>query len=554
MRTKNILLGLVLLSAFLLRTWHLDANPPHLTADEAALGYNAYSILTTGKDEYGRLLPMVFESFGDFKPGLYVYLTVPFIAVFGLTEFAVRLPSAIFGAISVFLVYLLVGKLLKGNKEWGNIDLIAATIVALNPWHIYFSRGAWEANIALTFTLLAINAFLETTSSYKKWIVFFGAIGLSLLSYQGSKLSTLIPVGVLVYLYRDRLSHINTKHLFVGLLTLFVFSLPIAKSVFTGQAGRLEVFSVFSYRRPDAYLNTFLQQGSEHVGQVKYYLYHSETGNFIRGIMGRWFNHFSTRFLFFEGDWQNLRHSAPNTGVLTLADLPLLALGLFVFANNLKRKEIALFGLWLILAPLPAALSRDQVHAVRSLAMSIPLSVIIAFGLNFLIAKFGKRFVFVPAIMLIYGVSYLFFLDAYFVHLPTHNARYWYYGYRQVVESVLAKRSDLPVKVQQSYDQPYIYFLFYGAAKGLPEFQPASYQKEAILTRSGPDVGLVKKVGGITFDEINWQTDKKIQGILVGDRIKIPVEEVQASKSYDVLSLINYPTTNEVRFIVLEVK
>src|SRR3990170_6052123 len=98
---KKYSIILIVLIAAVLRLWKLDNIPPHLTPDEAALGYNAYSILKTGKDEYGEFLPIIFKSFGDYKPGLYVYLTVPFVAFFGLNEYTVRLPSAIFGIIAV---------------------------------------------------------------------------------------------------------------------------------------------------------------------------------------------------------------------------------------------------------------------------------------------------------------------------------------------------------------------------------------------------------------------------------------------------------------------
>ena len=99
-------LFIILALATALRFWNLGGNPPHLSPDEASLGYNAYSILKTGRDEYGELLPMVFKSFGDYKPGFYVYLTVPFVAVLGLNEWSVRLPSVIAGTVAVYLLYL----------------------------------------------------------------------------------------------------------------------------------------------------------------------------------------------------------------------------------------------------------------------------------------------------------------------------------------------------------------------------------------------------------------------------------------------------------------
>src|SRR3990167_9276367 len=133
----NKLLIIALFIASILRLWNLGNIPPSLTPDEASLGYNAYSILKTGRDEYGKFLPIIFKSFGDYKPGLYVYLSVPFIASLGLNEFAVRLPGAIAGVISVWLLYLIVGLLFPKNKSQA---IISAFIMAVNPWSIYFSR------------------------------------------------------------------------------------------------------------------------------------------------------------------------------------------------------------------------------------------------------------------------------------------------------------------------------------------------------------------------------------------------------------------------------
>jgi len=148
-RIIHILLFIILILAAFLRIYKLSTIPPHLTPDEAALGYNAYSILKTAKDEYGNFLPIIFKSFGDYKPGLYVYLTVPFVAIFGLNEFAVRLPSALAGVMAVWLVYLIAQILRKslkiGNKQslalcaW-KLEILTAAMLTVSPWHLHFSR------------------------------------------------------------------------------------------------------------------------------------------------------------------------------------------------------------------------------------------------------------------------------------------------------------------------------------------------------------------------------------------------------------------------------
>ncbi len=104
---KKFLLIIIILLGFLLRTFRLGNRPTGFTWDEAALGYNAYSLLKTARDEYGQLIPVVFKSFGDYKPGLYIYFTVPVVKFLSLNEFSTRLPSAIFGTLLLAVIFVL---------------------------------------------------------------------------------------------------------------------------------------------------------------------------------------------------------------------------------------------------------------------------------------------------------------------------------------------------------------------------------------------------------------------------------------------------------------
>jgi 4-amino-4-deoxy-L-arabinose transferase-like glycosyltransferase len=268
MKIKSIInhwpLITILVLAAILRFWHLGSNPPGLTPDEASLGYNAYSILKTGKDEYGKWFPVIFKSFGDYKPGLYVYLTVPSVAVLGLNEFAVRLPSALAGVFSVFLIYLIVNRLFP-NELIGNwkleIGTLAAFIAALNPWSIYFSRGAWEVNVALTLTLAGIYFFLKSFEKQRYLITSSLFFALTLVTYQGAKLSTGIVVLLLVAIYWKGIFKYKLSILLTSLGVGFIISLPIIISLFNGSTGRLTVFSVFSYPRPIEYIQNQLNEG-----------------------------------------------------------------------------------------------------------------------------------------------------------------------------------------------------------------------------------------------------------------------------------------------------
>ncbi len=552
LKIKNLdwILITILFVATILRLWNLGSVPPSLTSDEAALGYNAYSILKTGKDEYGKFLPIIFKSFGDYKPGLYVYLAVPFVAVSGLNEFAVRLPSAVFGIFSVLLIYLIVGRLF-GRK----IGLLSAFIASVTPWLIYFSRGAWEVNVSLALTLAGIYFFLRALDSSRFIVHSSLFFALTLIAYQGAKLSTGIVVLILLILYWKEMLKIDRKIVFSSLLLSFILVLPVIFSFFTGQTGRLNVFSVFSYPRSVEYIQSMLFEGGEKIGDVNYYFYHSESVNFVRGILGRYFNHFSGRFLFFEGDFANPRHSAPYQGMLLLTDLLLIVFGVFAFLKDKISKEKLFFILWLILAPLPAVLSRDQVHAVRSFNMVVPLIIILAFGLfefsRWLNSHVARWLVF-PILFTFYFLPFTYFLDAYFVHLPKHDSILWEYGYKQVVETVASIKDNYKnVKVQQSFAQPYIYFLFY------EKYDPVKYQAQAKLSDSGykGDVGYVTKLDNIEFAPIDWSVNRGESGTLfVADPVRIPPEDSKDPNLFNIIREIKYLNGRDTAFRIVEVK
>lgn len=541
----NWILILILLVATLLRLWKLDSVPPSLTSDEAALGYNAYSILKTGKDEYGKILPLIFKSFGDFKPGLYIYWTVPFVAIFGLTEFAIRLPSATAGVISVFILYLITLNLFKNKK----LALISSFVLAVTPWAIYLSRGAWEVNFTLTLTLFGIYFFLKSLENQKLILLSALSFALTFIAYQGAKLSTGLVLLILLILYGKNLFKFEKKYLFGGFVLGIIISLPIFLSLFSGQTGRLNIFSIFSYTRPKEYVQAILDQGNEKTGDLNYYLFHSEPLNLKRAILGRWFNHFSGRFLFFEGDWPNLRHTAPYQGILLISELITLSLGLFVLAKKGIKKEYLFVWLWLLLAPLPSALSRDEVHAVRSFNLVIPLVLIISFGW-LKILEGSKKWILI--FLAIFLVSFIYFLDAYFIHVSKHNSQYWQYGYKQIVKTITPIQNNYKsIQVQQSFNQPYIYFLFY------QKYDPAKYQKQANLVESEykGDVGYIEKLDNISFTQIDWAVERNNHGtLLVADPIKVSDNEIKDENLFKVIKEIKYLNGYETAFRIIEIK
>ena len=207
-KNNKLILVIIFFVSFFLRFYKVG-DYPSLLWDEAAIGYNAYSLIETGKDEYGQTLPIIFKSFGDYKPGLYIYLAIPFIKIFGLNTIATRLPSVLFGSLLPILIYFLIKEIKpKADKT----AIIAAIITTFNPYSIHFSRGAWETNI-LTFELvLASCLFFKYINQKINKYLFFSAIifGLTLFTYQAGKMISLF---LIIILFLTNLSIINFKTL-----------------------------------------------------------------------------------------------------------------------------------------------------------------------------------------------------------------------------------------------------------------------------------------------------------------------------------------------------
>lgn len=562
LNNKKILVAVAIVVAAFLRLYKLSIIPLHLSVDEAALGYNAYSILKTGKDEYGQFLPLIFKSFGDYKPGLYVYSAVPFIATLGLTEIAVRLPSAVAGILAVYLVYKIAEYFVKEEDQkslWRYFPIIAIFMAAINPWHVFFSRGAWEVNLSLTLTLAGIYFFQKARDKIENLYASAVFFSLTLLTYQGAKLSTLIVLAVLLFVYFKDIKEwmvAERKVVLKALLLGFLISFPVLLSLFQGKTGRLRVFSVFSYPRKEGYLKAFLDEGGEKVGSISYYLFHSESVNFLRGIIGRWFNHYSDRFLFFEGDWQDAMHNPPNQGMMIIAQILFITAGI---ASLIKRKgKIALFVfIWSLLGPLPAVLSRNQVHAVRAYNFLVPLVLMASAGCVFLIENvlrlkkvLIKKFLLV-SMGVVYMLSFFYFLDSYFVHLPKHTTEDLYWGYKQIVETVKPIQKNYEkITIEQSFDQPYIYFLFYGGAPG-QGYLPEDYQKQAELIDAGLDVGRVEHLDNICFCDIDWEV-KGYKRLLVVKGFHVPPQGLVDSGLMKVIKEIKYPDEN-LAFRILQI-
>ncbi len=492
MKTKHkttLLLIIITIISLILRLHSLNSYPP-LLWDEASLGYNAYSILTTGKDEHGAVLPIFFKSFGDYKPGLYVYLTIPFVYIFGLNTLSVRLPSALLGSLLPLVFYLLV-KRLTGNRK---LSLICALVLAFNPYNLHYSKGAWETNLLLFELCLASLLYY-----HNKYNLAAVILGLTIYSYQSGKIFSLI---LILVIFLSKLSSIkNNKPAVKALLQVFpasfmliflTFSIPaILGLIFSPQGDRLKVLSLFSYHRS---IQETAEIKKESFGPLDYNLFHSEAIYFLRNFILRYFNNFSPKFLIFEGDWQNPRHSAPYAGVILIPSFAFLIIGLFVRKTVKSTKAFIFFILLLLLSPIPASLTRDTIQATRSLPFSLPLVYFTSLGL-YQALKLCQKLLMLPRyfsfalVCIIYLFAFIYYQDLYYSHMIKKSPKDWLYGYQQAIEYIKHNRiPETKVYLTNFYGQPYIFYLFFN------KFPPTLYQQQSKLISTGPDVGQIYSI------------------------------------------------------------
>ena len=390
------LLVLIVFVAALLRLWDIGKVPASPNWDEAALGYNAYSIMQTGRDEYGDFLPITLRSFDDYKPAFYSYMVIPFIKIFGLQAVAVRLPSVLFGIAVVFITYFLVKELLSKNlknSDKKTIDktvlaLVAAFFVAISPWSIQFSRVAYEANVGAALNALSVLFFLK---SFKKpyFLLLAGAcMSLNLYVYQSEKIFTPLLLVILILIYYKKVLIIPKKYLLMALFIGVLLSFPLVRYTLQNPKSltRFEGLNPFSDKEEllNENANRMLvdTQKKDIIGIIvdnRRYVY-------VKKFLVNYLVHFNPNWLFITGDERIPRHQPPQMGHLYLWDLPFLVIGFyaFIFGNFTRRTKVFLLS-WMLLVPIPAALTWDVPHAVRTINFIPIVQIFIAFGfLSFL--------------------------------------------------------------------------------------------------------------------------------------------------------------------------
>jgi 4-amino-4-deoxy-L-arabinose transferase-like glycosyltransferase len=460
-----LLLFIVIIASFV-RFYQLGSAPAGIHADEAAFGYNAYSLLETGKDEYGKAFPIVLKSFGDYKGAIYSYLDVPFIKIFGLNAFAIRFPSALIGVLTVVLIHFFIKRLLRNDK----IALLSSFLFAIAPWHVIVSRVTEDVSIGFFFTLLGAYAILRLQGKFKiGWfLTSVVSLLLAILSSPITRIFAVIIPFLLIFFpieKKKRVLNIVLTLLFLFMGLIYTLKVPIARfnqiSIFSSPQTSLIMEEQV---REDQFTNTKITR-----------FFHNKVINYGRSMIANFGQYFTVNFLFLDGGYPQ-RERISSLGLLYLWQLPFLLIGLFYVFKKRDKEYLLLVAWWLVLL-IPAAMTYDEIPNVhRSLIVVPSIITIIAIGIYeiFKLFKSKKVFIIILGILTLVGVyEFLYFGHQYLVHQNKHQP--WYRGaaFNQLVPELSKYYPNYKkIVITKSVESPYIYILFLG------KYSPLKYQKE----------------------------------------------------------------------------
>ncbi|KKQ25769.1 MAG: Glycosyl transferase family 39 [Candidatus Woesebacteria bacterium GW2011_GWA1_37_8] len=544
---KRIILVFIL--ALFLRTIQISKAPIGFNPDEASFGYDAYTILKTGADQWGKKFPLVLESFGDYKAPLYSYLAIPFVWINGLNPTSVRLPNAILGSFAVLVFYFLIKEVFDYEERSGNswfradfkskkefVATLGAILFSISPWHIAMSRGAFEANLTTFFIPLSLFLFFKYLNSKKPNFLYLSSLGfgLNLFTYHSAKLVTgLVMAALALIFFKDVIR--DKKTLAKSVFIFLVFLLLTAYTFLQGAGARLADVSIYklslnqaSVERIRAY-NNGLPDAIARAFHNKYQVF-GKTGT------SNYLSYLSPQFLFVRGAGEKTYGMSDDRGVLYWFELPLLILFLRFLVKQKIGKSMGLFVFWFLVSPIPASLAIGPGFAANRAVVMLPsVYLFLAIGayelsklkVDFVKFKLDQKY-FILFYALLSTVFVVSFLENYFFVAPSKIAKDMLSGNLESLKYVAGY--DGQIVVSRKLSEPHIYVAF------VNKTNPKDYQlnsKNWNFKEKG--LGWVDqmgeyRLGNYLFKNIYYEEWKGKDVILIGKPEEFPENIIPIKK------------------------
>ncbi|MFA5025929.1 MAG: glycosyltransferase family 39 protein [Candidatus Shapirobacteria bacterium] len=445
----NKIFILIFLIAAIFRFWNLSSLPAGLNWDEISHGYNAYSLLKTGKDQWGSSWPIFnFRAYGDFPTAANLYFTIPSVALFGLNAFSIRLPAAIFGLLFVVFNYFLAKIIFKNEK----LALFNMFLVALSPWSLFPSRGVFQSNLSQLFCLAGLYYFYKSLLAPK--YAYYSAIlfGVSLYSYHNARIAVPLLIFYFTFYYWKQLK--NKTYLF-ALIIFLLFAVPNLFNLFSPEStARNRWVGIIN---PNS-INLINEERRLFTGPAIFNrVVNNKLVYFSNQLARNYFDLINPIPLFFQGS-SNYQFNPPRTGLLFIVLIPFFYFGLF---------RLRQFLIPLIITLLPAALTVGDFPSIRA-TIALPFYFLaISYGVSFI--KNKKLFY---LIIIIFSLEFIGYWAKYLQYSRDYSQN-WQYGYQEMVSKIKADYSQYQqIYVTKKYGEPHEFILFYWP------WDPTTYQND----------------------------------------------------------------------------
>ncbi|MBU2577907.1 glycosyltransferase family 39 protein [Patescibacteria group bacterium] len=457
---KKVIFWVVLVFGFCLRILFLETHPVGIHSQEAIVGYRAYALLSTGKDELGRKTPLVFISFENYQLPVQTYLTVLSTMIFGSKPLAVRFPGVFFGTLAILAIYG-IAKQLFDQK----VALWSAFLAAASPWSVFLSRVAFPEG--LSFSFFAVGIYFLLKSKKNTLSVIFSIIAL-LLSLYCSQTAWFVIFPLLTYLlFWDKNIFTSKKQIRIILLTCFILFLPLLGIYLRLPSAKQSLIdnnlSLFTdigiLNGINAMRGDELRMGTPLFGKIFF-----NKLFWLAKITERVLGHFSPYFYFAKGE-QNPLHGLWNFGPMFLVLIFPFISGLLIIVKKPNYPQ-KLFLFWFLIVATVSGLLKKSPDLSRLIFGSPLIFIIISLGL----VNFSRRLVNWVMIPLILVNFFFVFYDA-AVKEPVRAQKVFYSDFEKIAQAVYFSYEQYDkVYLSDGYvPDPMPLFLFY------TKFPPESY-------------------------------------------------------------------------------
>jgi 4-amino-4-deoxy-L-arabinose transferase-like glycosyltransferase len=443
-KTSFFFVTIFLFIGVFFRVFFISEIPSGLNQDEASIGYEAFSIMTTGQDRAGNSYPIHLKSWGSGQNALYAYFSIPFIHFFGLNSLSIRLVNCIFSCISLLIFYLLFK--LTTDKKTATIALV---LIAICPWSIMAGRWALKSNIFPILFLLAVYFLIKGFKvSSQNYYFSFSLFALSLYSYGTSYLIVpLFFIFIIPYLIKNKL--ISPSRVMLNLFVFITIAAPIVIFVLINhldlnefRIGEITIPKLES-NRTTVVFNLF--SDNPIISLIK---------NFVRLIY----------IIILQTD-NTTYNSIPSSGTIYHLSLPFFLIGIF---NVVIRKPFAnnpshfIFFAWFICSLILGISSHVNINRIN--IIFFPILYFTVFGIvefrNFLKPKLKKYFY--PTLITIYFMLFFSFVCNYFFVFNKEVKNNFAFGLEEALDYAEKKISKKPLYISsRTVNMPYIYISFY---------------------------------------------------------------------------------------------